>query len=344
MAAGPPEARLSEPWLLVGLVAVTVVLGVVKALWPDSEPVAALTVPVMIAGWRLSRRSVLILGAAVAVVLAVELSVSQFGRSYVAAGIVVLTWLLALRFATLREKWGLGIRRGMGILFDLRDRVRSQGEPPQMAEGWSMARSLRSAGDAAFRGDFTLAHRHDPLVQALLVDVSGHGVDVAARSVQVAGAFGGLIGVVEPERTLAACNAYVVRQGWDHDYATAVHVVVDEATGRLVVRCAGHPPPRIRRTDGTWVALDVHGPLLGLSSDPAFAPTSTTLNEGDVLVLVSDGCLDDASPDPWRPVTATVERWLAAGSPAGTQVLDVDTASGDDQTVLLVGRAGRGQG
>ena len=35
---------------------------------------------------------------------------------------------------------------------------------------------------------------------------------------------------------------------------------------------------------------------------------------------------------------------LAAGSPAGTQVLDVDTASGDDQTVLLVGRARRGQG
>ena len=63
------------------------------------------------------------------------------------------------------------------------------------------------------------------------------------------------------------------------------------------------------------------------------------LEAGDVLVLVSDGCLDDASADPWRPVTATVERWLDAGSPAGTQVLDVDTASGDDQTLLLVGRA-----
>jgi hypothetical protein len=82
--------------------------------------------------------------------------------------------------------------------------------------------------------------------------------------------------------------------------------------------------------------------VLGLSPDAAFAPTSTTLDDGDVLVLVSDGCLDDASTDPWRPVAVTVERWLAAGSPAGTQVLDVDTASGDDQTVLLIGRAGHG--
>jgi len=341
MAAGPRPLRVSEPWALVGLIVVVVVLGVVKVVWPDSEPVAALTVPVMVAGWRLSRRSVLILGAVVAVVLLVELASSQFARSYVAAGVVVLTWLLALRFATMHENWGLGIRRGMGILFDLRDRVRSQGEPPDMAGGWTMARALRSAGDAAFRGDFTLAHRHAPLVQALLVDVSGHGVDVAARSVQVAGAFGGLIGVVEPERTLGACNAYVVRQEWDHDYATAVHAIVDEATGGLVVRCAGHPAPRIRRADGSWETLDAHGPVLGLTPTAVFSPTSTTLHEGDALVLVSDGCLDDASPDPWHPVTATVQRWLDAGSPAGTQELDVNTASGDDQTLLLVARTPR---
>jgi hypothetical protein len=335
---------VSEPWVLVGLIVVVLALGAVKVVWPDAEPVAALTVPVMIGGWRLSRRSVLILGVAVGAVLVVELGSSQFGRSYVAAGIVVLTWLLALRFAGMREDWGLGIRRGMGILFDLRDRVRAAGEPPAMARGWTMARSLRSAGDAAFRGDFTLALRDGSLVQALLVDVSGHGVDVAARSVQVAGAFGGLIGVVEPERTLSACNSYVERQDWDHDYATAVHVVVDEATAALTVRCAGHPPPRIRRADGCWEPLDARGPVLGLSPTATFAATSTTLDEGDALVLVSDGCLDEMSPDPWHAVTSTVERWLASGSPAGTQVLDVDTASGDDQTLLLIARTAERRG
>jgi hypothetical protein len=329
---------------MVGLVVVVLLLGVMKVLWPDAVPVAALTVPVMIAGWRLSRRSVLILGVAVATVLVVEVGSSPVGRSYVAAGIVVLTWLLALHFASLKENWGLGVRRGMGILFDLRDRVREQGRPPEMAPGWTMARSLRSAGDAAFRGDFTLAVRQDSLVQALLVDVSGHGVDVAARSVQVAGAFGGLIGVVEPERTLGACNSYVVRQQWDHDYATAVHAVVDQATGGVEVRCAGHPAPRIRRADGAWEHLDARGPVLGLSPAATFAATSTTLHEGDALVLISDGCLDENSLDPWHAVTATVQRWLDAGSPPGTQVLDVDTGSGDDQTLLVITRTGRGHG
>jgi serine phosphatase RsbU (regulator of sigma subunit) len=232
----------------------------------------------------------------------------------------------------------------MGILFELRDRVRAQGEPPAMAHGWTMTRSLRSAGDAAFRGDFTLAHRDGRLVQALLVDVSGHGVDVAARSVQVAGAFGGLIGVVEPEQTLSACNSYVVRQDWDHDYATAVHAVVDQATGGLAVRCAGHPAPRVRRADGRWESLDARGPVLGLSPAARFAATSTTLAEGDALVLVSDGCLDEASPDPWHAVTATVERWLGSGSMAEAQVLDANTASGDDQTLLLIARPGDSRG
>jgi hypothetical protein len=50
------------------------------------------------------------------------------------------------------------------------------------------------------------------------------------------------------------------------------------------------------------------------------------------------------SLDPWHAVTATVERWLAAGSLAGTQVLDVNTASGDDQTLLLIARTGRRRG
>ena len=45
-----------------------------------------------------------------------------------------------------------------------------------------MARSLRSAGDAAFRGDFTLAHRHGPLVDDRpVVDLGVDQVDRAAR-------------------------------------------------------------------------------------------------------------------------------------------------------------------
>lgn len=338
MAAAQRPAGPSDQVVFALLVVVVLLLGAGKVLWPEAVPVSALTIPAIIGGWRLPRRYVLVLGAVIAVVLVVELIVSPAGRSFGAAAIVVAVWLLAMRYARLRESWGLGARTGMGILLDLRTRVRAQGEPPEMGAGWVMSRALRSAGDEAFRGDFTLAHRDDACAQAMIVDVSGHGVDVAARAVQVAGAFGGLIGVVGPAETLAACNTYVVKQHWDREYATAVHAVVDERSGRVTVRCAGNPPPRIRRADGSWEPVEVAGPVLGLSGAGEFDPVTVTLRGGDALVLVSDGCLDELADDPWCPVAGTVDTWVGAGASAGALEVPPEGGSGDDQTVLVIAR------
>ncbi len=322
--------------MLVGLV---VLMGVAKALWPDVVPVSILAIPAIIGGWRLSLRSLGILSVVILVVLAVEVWVSPGARTIWAAVVVVLIVGLGFRYATLRQRWGLSATKGMPILLELRDRVRELGEPPELDAGWVLSRALRSAGDEAFRGDFTLAQRDGSQVQAMVVDVSGHGLLVAGRATQLAGAFGGLIQVLPAERTLEACNDYVVRQQWDRDYATAVHVVLDQASGSGRALCAGHPPPQVRRADGRWHELAVRGRVLGLSKGARFEPTQFRLEPGDSVVLVSDGALDEATADPWNGVHAAVERWLADGARMGTHPLrPLSTVVDDDQTIVALHR------
>lgn len=331
--------RLSERSVLAGLVVLLVVLAVAELVWPSSVPVSALVVPAIVAGWRLSWRLLVPLSVVIVALLAIEVSRTPTTRTVLATAGVLLVLAMGLRYASLRRRWGLTATQGMPILLDLRDRVRALGEPPALAPGWVLARALRSAGDEAFRGDFTLAQRDGDQVQAMVVDVSGHGLSAAGRGTQLAGAFGGLIQTLPASVTLQACNDYLVRQQWDRDYATAVHVVVDQSTGRGWVRCAGHPAPQVRRADGQWDVVAVQGRVLGLSPAPHFVPTDLELAEGDCVVMVSDGVLDETTAEPWTGAREYVEGWLAAGAAPGTHALprigaDVD----DDQTIVVVHR------
>ncbi|MGA7689019.1 MAG: PP2C family protein-serine/threonine phosphatase [Jiangellales bacterium] len=331
--------RVSERRLTGILAAVIVLLGVGKFIGPDVVPVSALTIPMMIAGWRLSTRSVLLLTALAAAVLAADLANTPVTRSFLAAAVIGVICVLAYRYAALREGWGMSMTVGVPLLLDIRDRVRAQGEPPELPADWVMTRALRSAGEEAMRGDFTLAHLSGECLQVMVVDVSGHGVDVGPRAVQVAGAFGGLMGVLEPEDLMRACNDYLLRQEWERHYATAVHAALQLTTGEVTVRVAGHPPPQVRSVSGSWQPLPSKGPLFGLVPQADFVPASVRLEPGDVLVMVSDGALDERSDAPWAAAVRAVERWVADGIPSGSHEMPaVAHASSDDQTIVVVHR------
>jgi hypothetical protein len=334
------RARWPERWVLAGLVAVVVVLTAVKVLEPDAEPVSALVLPVMVAGWRLSRRAVVVLGAVVAVALVVIVATSPFEGTVVSALVVMVTVVIAYRYAWLRERWGLTATQGVGILLDLRDRLRQQGELPDGPDGWTVGRVLRSADDDAMRGDFTLALREGPVLQVVLVDVSGHGARVAPQAGLLAGAFGGLLGAVPPDALLSSCNAYVCRQGWSHTYATAVHLTVDTDTGQAVVRSAGHPPAHLRRATGEWVPSTARGPVLGLRPDPQYVPDVLTLRPGDTVALLSDGLVDERGESPAVGLTDAVDDWAESLLPAVEDALlaSVTPSASDDQALVLVRR------
>ena len=325
--------------LLGVLAALVVLLGVGKLVWPDLVPVSSLTIPMMVAGWRLGTRSVLLLTALVVAVLVIDLAATPVARSFLAAAVVGVVCLLAYRYASLRERWGISMTVGVPLLLDIRDRVRAQGEPPDLPPEWVMSRALRSAGEAAMRGDFTLALESDGRLQIMVVDLSGHGVDVAPRAVQVAGAVGGLMAELEPEALMGACNDYLLRQGWQRDFATAVHLAIDLTTGDAAVEVGGHPAPQVRRGDGSWHEVRPTGPLLGLVPDAQFVAATVRLEPGDVLVLVSDGALDERSDEPWAGVVRAVDYWAAEGISSGShEIPAVAHASSDDQTIVLVHR------
>jgi len=76
---------------------------------------------------------------------------------------------------------------------------------------------LLQAGGSSFGGDFVVSESDGKTLEVALVDVSGKGVDAGTRALMLSGAFGGLLGSVQPDRFLPACNLYLQRQRWTRD-------------------------------------------------------------------------------------------------------------------------------
>jgi len=60
----------------------------------------------------------------------------------------------------------------------------------------------------------------------------------------------------------------------------------------VTVACGGHPPPFVRRVDGTVERLGRPGTVLGVVEEPDLTDVKHVLRVGDVLVLVTDGVLE----------------------------------------------------
>lgn len=326
--------------MLALLVLVVLALTAAALLAPTVVPISVLVLPAIVAGWRLTPRSVVVLGTVVAVSAAVQVVVLPVGRTFVAEGVLAVTVVLAYRYAVLRQRAGLAPGLGLDILVELREGLRSQGELARPPDGWTVGRTLRSARGAGMRGDFTLALQSDGVLQVVLVDVTGHGPEVAARASQLSGAFGGLVGSVPPDQLLPRCNAYLSRRGWRETFATAVHLAVDVASGRTTVFCAGHPPAHVRRADGTWLPTEAAGPMLGLAAEARFRPAEVLLAPGDCVLLASDGLLDPDTDAPPAVLRAAVDDWAATGSTVVDEGLLAGLAPSpvDDQSLVLVRR------
>ncbi len=129
-----------------------------------------------------------------------------------------------------------------------------------------------------------------------MVDVSGKGVDAGTRALLLSGAFGGLLGAVEPARFLPAANDYLLRQRWSEGFATAVHLVVDFGTGHYVLESAGHPPAaHFVSGSGTWNVIAGEGMVLGVLPESRYPPVRGVLNVGDAMLLYTDGLVETSN-------------------------------------------------
>jgi serine phosphatase RsbU (regulator of sigma subunit) len=207
--------------------------------------------------------------------------------------------------------------RGFGadrMFAELRDRIALVGRVPALPDGWRAWSCILSAHGDRFSGDFVVVHLSPSghRLEILLVDVSGKGTRAGTRSLLLSGALGGLLGAVPSGDFLRAANEYLVRQGWEEGFATAVHLDLDLRTGHYSIGNAGHPSPA-RYTSGRarWTVLDgARGPLLGVVPGAVFPRQSGRLDRGDALLFYSDGVIEARG----RDLTDGIDRMLGVAA------------------------------
>jgi len=333
---------------LLGLTVLTLAVAVGTLMAPNWLPVATFTLVILLGGFVLQPRHMVLLYALVAA--GVWYVHRERTAMPVSPGIVlllvctgVLAWFLA------RSRWRLGLNGTMGdsMLVDLRDRLRFQGELPSLPPGWHAEAVLRAAYAESFSGDFLVAARPGDgrHLEVALVDVSGKGAAAGTRALLLSGAFGGLLGAMPADRFLQAANSYLLRQHWDEGFATAVHLDLDLVTGSYRVTSAGHPPvAQFRAGSGRWVlGRQAGGPVLGVLDAVEFEGVTGCLGPGDALLLYTDGVVE--TPD--RDLDTGIDRMLGQAERlvrdgfrggAGRIVEQARAGESDDRALVLIWR------
>jgi hypothetical protein len=338
---------------VVGALFLIFVAGWLAALlvrWPEAMPWTAFVPVIVLAGLFLPLRwfgavTVVSMGLLVYCGWMINGDKPSFTGNFIVTDFVavMITWL-----AVSRARLGVQGTLGESMLVDLRDRLRAHGELPTLPEAWHAEVSLESAYGESFSGDFVVANGSDSgdMLEVALVDVSGKGLHAGTRALLLSGAFGGLLGAMEPADFLGAANTYLLRQGWDEGFATAIHVALELDTGNFCLGGAGHPPAvKFWAGSGLWTVLDAeNGPLLGVLEKPDFPRSYGHLGRGDALLLYTDGVIETRT----RDLTTGIDRMLGAaerlvsnGFTGGAARICAAALAGetDDRAVLLIWRS-----
>ncbi|WP_034088234.1 PP2C family protein-serine/threonine phosphatase [Streptacidiphilus albus] len=342
----------ASDWLpFVALLLVMPLLTVMTVLAPLWCPPTALVVPVLIGALLLRPGSLVLLYAVAATALGVDSVVLGPGGNgkFTPGAVIVVTAVGAggLFLAQLRNRVGVPWRGGGSMLFDLRERLKVQSQIPSLPEGWHAEMALRPAGGQSFSGDFLVAARTGEdkrVLEAVLADVSGKGMDAGSRALLLSGAFGGLLGSLPPHEFLPAANGYLLRQEWDEGFASAVHLVLDLDNGEYELLSAGHLPGMQRcMGDGNWETKEAEGPLLGIYDGAKFNGLRGRMRHGDVLMLCTDGMVEV----PGRDLTEGMDRLmgeadrLMGSTFTGTAWRLIESVAkdlNDDRALLLIWR------
>jgi PAS domain S-box-containing protein len=190
---------------------------------------------------------------------------------------------------------------------ELRDTARTLQEsllPPHLpaVRGLELAARFRPAGAGTqVGGDFYDIFETTSDQWAIAIgDVCGKGAQAAALTaltrytVRTAAVYES-----EPRGVLRVLNQALLRQRGDYRFTTLVFCLLDLSGERPILRvaCGGHPRPLVLRPDGSAEAVGATGPLLGVLADAEFHDEQIELEDGDALVLYTDGLTDALAPE-----------------------------------------------
>jgi serine phosphatase RsbU (regulator of sigma subunit) len=174
--------------------------------------------------------------------------------------------------------------------------------PPALPEmpGWAVGSLYRAAGEQTeVGGDFYDAFQVGDGWMVVVGDVAGRGAPAASLTalarftIRTAGQLG-----CQPEEAFQLLNRTLRERGDLSLCAVALAHLAEDDTGRARARvvCAGSPPPLLLREGGVDEVGDL-GAFLGAFDDGAWGERETVLEDGDLLVLYTDGIVDAQGAD-----------------------------------------------
>jgi phosphoserine phosphatase RsbU/P len=123
-------------------------------------------------------------------------------------------------------------------------------------------------------------------------DVSGKGIPAALLMSTLQGIFyAQAFSSQGTAATVTKVNRYLVARSLENSYLTAFYGVISPL-GDLTYTNAGHNPPILVRRDGRIERLVDGGLALGLFDFSDYSSGAVLLEDGDMLVLFSDGVTD----------------------------------------------------
>ena len=217
--------------------------------------------------------------------------------------------------------------------------------PPQL-NGWNVGTLYRPGSNVG--GDFYDIARLDERHVALVVaDASGHGVAAAMLSVLFKNHL-----QMQDRVTGAPLSPSVVLQQLNRRlrtdvntpgmFLTAVYVLLDTEDGRVTLASAGHPPCIWGRQCGSAQPIARSGPALCLVDDADYEDVTADLDQGDRLLLYTDGLLGRTDAGITTARLADLVMTGAEGSgllcTLESEALGADDVDRDDLTAIVLER------
>ena len=170
---------------------------------------------------------------------------------------------------------------------------------PRVLEGFEMGHLYHAAsGLGMVGGDFyDVIPLEAGRVGVLIGDVSGHGTEAASLTALVKSAMRAeTLRLPSPESVMTQTNELVLHDAAAHQFVSAFHGVIDVGSGRLAYSLAGHPSPVLLRGGREPMLLEADGGVLGATGGMRYGVHEATFDEGDLLVMYTDGLTEARCP------------------------------------------------